>query len=158
MTTQHEVILDGLSKLNALLSVVVFIGIGMTTTNINSFKHISSMCEAGIETAERAFVCGLLSFILSVFATVLFNFSLIIRRKVQSPFIRSISVVGMVVAEISQCASWILLTVTLVDVTQIKLGKVSCSKLATVMAAFMFVFIIPPVVALTGVIIYITIY
>ncbi|XVF47344.1 hypothetical protein PTKIN_Ptkin03bG0101600 [Pterospermum kingtungense] len=128
----HQKALDDLVNVNSLFTLAVFVGLSLARPGERSLENRSE-CDADVNNAKRlvvnevaSFACFLLSSLvakaLKIHVTVCQEEDF---KQTRNQFIRGSMLLLSVWASVFGC---IFLTVSMVDVIQIKVGKLSCGS------------------------------
>ncbi|KAK8650809.1 hypothetical protein V6N13_140433 [Hibiscus sabdariffa] len=148
--------LDGLVNVNSLFTVVVFVGLSLTTPRIS----IAWRIESDIDVAEKLLVFEVVSFSFFLFSSLVAQglklaTNLLNSKDVDEVFRAHINLkvlrFGMMGSAVGSVVGCLFLMLSMVDVIEIRLGMLSCGSTSPVHAvARLSWFIFPPLFMLSG--------
>ncbi|KAK3444025.1 hypothetical protein EUGRSUZ_A00235 [Eucalyptus grandis] len=139
----HLKVLDDLVSVNSLFTFAVFVGISFASSNPHSLESRKG-CQADLQTSMTllvnevvSFVCFLLSSLLATALKMHLSMYIVLHRKKDDGFdclepIRNIMILVSTLGSILGC---VYLTLSMVDVVRVLLGKIACGGSDTVQAA-----------------------
>ncbi|KAK4846324.1 hypothetical protein QYF36_015824 [Acer negundo] len=142
-TSIHVTALDGIVNVNSLFTIAVFVGLSLTTPGQHSLENPNA-CDAGVDVAKKLLVFEVVSFSFFLFSSLVAQglklaINLLNSKDVDDAFRAHINLKvlrwGMMGSAVGSVMGCLFLTLSIIEVIQIRLGMLSCGSKSAVHAA-----------------------
>ncbi|RWR87807.1 hypothetical protein CKAN_01676400 [Cinnamomum micranthum f. kanehirae] len=136
-TSVHVIALDGLVNVNSLFTIAVFVGLSLTTPGQRSLED---KCDASPDVAKKLLVFEVVSFSFFLFSSLVAQglklaINLLNSKDVDNAFRAHINLrvlrFGMMGSAVGSVMGCVFLMLSMVNVIQIRIGRLSCGKADT---------------------------
>ncbi|KAK6940432.1 hypothetical protein RJ641_029963 [Dillenia turbinata] len=138
--------LDDVVNVNSLFTIAVFVGLSFSASKESSLESRED-CNADINTAKRLVVFEVVSFSLFlcsslVAKTLKFYLNCHTKEELKQTFRKNVREGMLVLSLVSSFSGMVFLVLSMINVIQIKLGKISCGIQAALWAAIPMIVIV----------------